>query len=129
MVNSEGVHWPPRVYLHIEGGKVDWSIYRIDETDIEYVLVENTRRAEIFQAIEREREYQVRKWGTIEQNPHTVFEWLGIMQKELSEAQIAWIENEGDKEALRELLQAVAVGIACLEQHGVYEREEPPATS
>jgi hypothetical protein len=44
----------------------------------------------------------------------------------------AWSTNGGDYEALHELRQALAVGVACCEQHGVETRSkhlEPPVES
>lgn len=83
-------------------------------------------RAEIFAAINRERGYQEREYPA---NPHTVAEWCVIMHNELSEAMQAWSEGsreDGDVFALEEILQVVAVGVACMEQHypehGVRER-------
>ena len=80
-------------------------------------------RINVFDAIDRERWYQDEKWGTIKDHPHDVPGWLLIMQSELNEALEAWVHNGGDTEALREIIQVVATGVACLEQHGVFERE------
>ena len=84
----------------------------------------SSRRKIIQQAISRERDYQDEKWGD---NPHSVGEWLLIVEAELSEAKRAWVKNEGNEDALKELLQAVAVGVACMEQHGIVERSHHPA--
>ena len=46
------------------------------------------------------------------------------MESELAEAKEAWVHNGGNEEALREILQVVATGVACLEQHGIVEREK-----
>ncbi len=78
---------------------------------------------EVVSAIGRERGYQDEKWGTIKDHPHDVPGWLLIMKSELDEAFEAWVHNGGKQEALREILQVVATGVACLEQHGVFERE------
>lgn len=78
-----------------------------------------TTRGHIFDAIGREREYQDAKWRA---NPHTVGEWLLIVESELQEAKQAWCKTGGDFGALEELLQVIAVGVAALEQHGVFER-------
>ena len=83
----------------------------------------DTKRLALFDAIDREREYQDRKWGTIQEHPHEVPGWLLIIQSELNEAMEEWVHNGGDKEALREILQVIATGVACLEQHGVVERK------
>jgi NTP pyrophosphatase (non-canonical NTP hydrolase) len=82
----------------------------------------NQRQA-IFKAVERERSYQDLKWGTIHQHPHDVAGYLLIMQGELDEAIRGWQKGKGDADALREVLQVIAVGFACLEQHGVIERD------
>lgn len=81
-------------------------------------------RLDIFAAVAREREYQDKKWGCVEAHPHTVGEWLLIMEAELNEAKQAWCKNGGDISALEEMLQVVAVGVAAMEQHGVIERLE-----
>jgi hypothetical protein len=76
----------------------------------------------VFEAIARERDYQDAKWGTIQERPHTVGEWLLIAEHELQEAKDAWCTGRGDEGALEELLQAITVGVACLEQHGIVMR-------
>ena len=77
---------------------------------------------EIHDAIQAERAYQDGKWGNFKAHPHTVMEWLAIMEGELQEAKQAWLKGNGDQEALKELLQVVSVGVACMEQHGVVRR-------
>jgi hypothetical protein len=79
------------------------------------------QRGHIFSAINRERGWQDGKWGD---NPHEVGGWLTIMRRELREAEDAWCTSRGNDDALREILQVIAVGIACLEQYGVVERME-----
>lgn len=83
-----------------------------------------TTQLEIIAAIVRERDHQTRKHGSIEEHPHTVGEWLLIMEAELAEAKQAWCKGSGDEGALREMLQVVATGFAAMEQHGVAERED-----
>ena len=80
-----------------------------------------TTRQNVFEAIQRERTYQDAKWGTIEQRPHTVGEWLLIAESELQEAKTAWCKGHGDAGALEELIQVAAVAVACMEQHGIVE--------
>lgn len=41
----------------------------------------------VYEAIESERRYQDRKWGTVEQHPHEVGAWLTLMRKHLSDAE------------------------------------------
>jgi len=78
-------------------------------------------KVDIARAVLNEREYQDTKWGTIEDRPHTVGEWLLIAEQELHEAKLEWCRGKGDHGALEELLQVIAVGFACLEQHGIVE--------
>lgn len=78
-----------------------------------------TNRQQVYEAVSRERDYQDRKWG---ERGHTVGNFLLILEGELEEAKQAWRKGVGDTTALQELLQVVAVGVACLEAHGVVER-------
>lgn len=80
-------------------------------------------RAAIVGAISRERDYQDSKWGTIQEHPHSVAEWLLIMERKLEHAKDAWMTNRGHDEALCELLKVVSVGFAAMEQHGIIDRD------
>ncbi len=72
-------------------------------------------------ALTKERRHQDRKYGSPARRGLSVAEYLQIARAELDEAQASM--TDGDEEnALRELLQVIAVGVACLEQHGVVER-------
>jgi hypothetical protein len=79
-------------------------------------------RAKVFEAIDRERCWQEQKWGTNQDHPHTVGEWLLIIESELNEAKQGWVKGRGDADALSELIQVAAVAVAALEQHGAIER-------
>jgi hypothetical protein len=77
---------------------------------------------DVLTALHDERVYQNRKWGTIEQHPHEVGGYLSLMRKLLRDAEDQWQSQRGDVGALDELRKVVAVGIACLEQHGAVPR-------
>jgi hypothetical protein len=79
-------------------------------------------RATIYDVIDGERDHQDAKWGTIQQHPHEVGGWLLIMEKLLDDARRAWASSRGDGPALEEVRKVVAVGVACMEQHGVTPR-------
>lgn len=81
-------------------------------------------REAVFAAITTEREFQDKKWGTIQQHPHEVGGWMTIMRKLLSDAEAAWSNGRGNQGALDELRKVVAVGVACMEQHGAVPRGE-----
>lgn len=81
------------------------------------------KRALIYHALDRERHYQNLKWGPPE---HDVAGWLLIIESELAEAKQAWVKGDGDLDALAEILQLAATAVACIEQHGIYERTKEP---
>jgi hypothetical protein len=83
------------------------------------------RPAEVIEAISIEREFQDQKHGSLDKSPHTIGEWILIMEAELQEAKVALIKGgKGRDSVLREILQTTAVGFACLEQHGIDGVEE-----
>lgn len=69
----------------------------------------------ILQAIYSERIYQEKKWPG---NRHTTAEWLLIMQKCMDDANRAWVCRKHDDQALHEIRQVVATGVAAMEQCG-----------
>lgn len=76
----------------------------------------------VIAVILEERKYQDHKWGPIKSHPHEVGSWLMIMDQLLDKAKKNWMTLHGDIAALDELRQVVAVGFACMEQHGVPNR-------
>jgi hypothetical protein len=76
-------------------------------------------RTKVYDAIDSERNYQDRKWGTVDQHPHEVGGWLTLMRKLLTDAEAAWAGSNGDYTALQEIRKVLAVGVACAEQHGL----------
>ncbi len=89
-------------------------------------------RSLVFEAVNSERDFQDRKWGTVDRHPHEVGGWITIMRKLLGDAEAAWASSAGDRSALEEIRKIIAVGVACCEQHGVTTRSkftEPPVES
>ena len=89
-------------------------------------------RERVYGAIDSERSFQDRKWGTIEEHPHEVGGWLTIMRALLRDAEAAWTTRASDYDALSEIRKVIATGVACCEQHGVSTRSkfpEPPVES
>jgi len=89
-------------------------------------------RQKVYAAVDSERTFQDRKWGTIEKHPHEVGAWLTIMRKLLTDAEQAWSSAAGDYSALEEIRKVIATGVACCEQHGIQTRSkfiEPPVES
>jgi len=79
-------------------------------------------KMDVLEAIEKERMFQDEKHGTILKNPHSVAVWLLLMKAEMDEAFHAAIKGgKGRDNVIKEVIQVVALGVACLEQHGVEE--------
>jgi len=77
-------------------------------------------REEVSVLIGEERLHQDIKHGVLEEHGHTIGEWILIMEAELAEAKAAIIKGgSGRNHVLHEILQVVATGVACLEQHGI----------
>ncbi len=81
-------------------------------------------RQAVYVAIDSERDFQDRKWGTVSQHPHEIGGWLTLMRKLLRDAEVEWAESAGDYIALQEIRKVIAVGVACCEQHGVETRSK-----
>ena len=81
-----------------------------------------TPRADVYRAIDRERDHQDVKWGLVDEHPHEVGAWILIMESVLEDARKAWQRNHGDEQALAAIQKVVATGCACLEQHGTVAR-------
>ena len=75
-------------------------------------------RNTVFEAISSERDYQDRKWGTIDKHPHEVGGYLTIMRNILAQADAAWSAAAGDYGSLEEIRKLAATAVACMEQHG-----------
>lgn len=74
---------------------------------------------ELYEAIQRERAYQLAKYPSENDRPRTTSGYMIVAEQELGEAWLAFCrEANGDEEARRELLQVVAVGVAWCESRG-----------
>lgn len=89
-------------------------------------------RAEVYEALDGEREYQEIRWGvascegrTPEDHQHSVSEWLIYMQDYLTEA-IHIVARNADPAAsilaLAHVRKITAMGVACMEQLGAQKR-------
>lgn len=86
-----------------------------DATSKKLRSLEGLVHFDVLKAIQSERAYQEQKWPG---HMHTVAEWLLIMQKCLDDAKRAWVTGHGDEQALHEIRQVTAVGVAAMEQCG-----------
>ena len=75
---------------------------------------------QVLEAVAEERRHQDTKHGPIESHGHTLGEWILIMESELAEAKEALIKGGTGRNAVKaEIIQVIATGFACLEQHGL----------
>lgn len=79
-------------------------------------------RSKVYEAVDSERAYQDRKWGTVVQHPHEVGGWLLLMDNALRQAKEAWAGAPNDHAALEEVRKVIGLGVACAEQHGLRPR-------
>lgn len=84
-----------------------------------------TDQESVFDAISEERMYQDEKMGDISHHQHSIPEWLLMMRKLIEKAETDWMNN-GNDEALKSLLKATSIGVACMEQHGVKTPDNRP---
>ena len=87
------------------------------------------KRQLVIDAIKSERDYQDRKWGTVEERPHEVGSWLLLMDVHLQRAKTSVAESNSDIAALEALRKVLAIGLACAEQHGITPRSPWPPVS
>jgi len=105
-------------------------------------------RNEVFQCLQRERLFQQKKWKTpsvfdlgmgpihatklidddkeVIEWSHDILSWIGMMEVYLNDAKHELTHFGGQIgriDGLHELRKAVALGVACLEQHGCPERK------
>ncbi len=86
-------------------------------------------RIQVFDAIDSERAYQDRKWGTIQEHPHEVGGYLALMEVHVRRAMEAWAGANTDAAALECLRKVLAIGVACAEQHGMPGRSRTQPVS
>lgn len=77
-------------------------------------------RNEIYAAIDRERHHQNLKYGDAHDRNLGILTWIDIALRDLLIARTAPDHDH----ALVELLRVAAVCIACLEVHGLVERDD-----
>lgn len=80
-------------------------------------------RQDVYNEIERERNYQDQKWGT--NRSHQLPSWLLIMKSLIQDAEDAWMGTKTKyckDDILKKILQCSAVGVAALEEHGIVKR-------
>lgn len=86
------------------------------------ILPQSPEQGNALLAVLGERTYQNIKHGPVDTHGHTIGGWIFVMEAELAEAKLAAIKGgKGRDSVLMEIVQVVATGLACLEQHGIKE--------
>ena len=75
--------------------------------------------ADVTAAVLEERRYQDYKWGNLNEHPHDLSTWLCLVNKKLRWAVDSFFGHDDREVVLSTLVEAVALGVAALEQHGI----------
>ena len=89
-----------------------------------------TTRAEVYAAIDSERDYQDNLGNDRASNPtygtgsidHTVGDFVTMMQYYQNQLTEAWTANPGDQAALDVVRKIGGIAVNCMEQHGAIKR-------
>ena len=76
-------------------------------------------RKEVYSRIDTERDYQDLIWSG---HTHEVGAYITMLRHYVTKAEQAWTENQGDTPALDVIRKITAIGVHCMEEHGVPER-------
>jgi hypothetical protein len=76
-------------------------------------------RAEVYRAIDGEREYQETKWPD---HKHEVAAYLTMLRSYMNKADAAWTDNVGEEAALDVVRKIAGIAVSCMEQNGVVHR-------
>lgn len=86
-------------------------------------------RQKVYEVIDQERTYQKLRWGynnpasKLEEAEHCVCDFLVYMKDYLNDAFRMASRKPGNKHALDFIRKVTALGVACMEQNGVVERD------
>lgn len=89
-----------------------------------------TPRADVYAALDSERDYQDQRWGPTEsQGLHSIEEFILYMEDYLAEAKhllARAAQADAYPAALANMRKVTAMGVACMEQHGAPLRKIQP---
>ncbi len=83
-------------------------------------------RAEVYEAIDTERAYQLKLWSRGEaDDPLTIGEYVLLLEEYAAKARYMWSgEIAPETETLEVVRKIAALGVACMEEHGAPRRQE-----
>lgn len=80
-------------------------------------------RAEVYRRIDSERDYQDRLPGSrTDGRPHTVGDYVTMLQHYQNELVREWTMNPGDYRALDVIRKIAGIAVHCMEDHGAPSR-------
>lgn len=80
-------------------------------------------KEEVLQAIETEREYQIKKWGIPRQHREDFAGWILLMETQMDRVKEAWRGADNDLAAKNELRKLLTIAFVAAEDHGIPNRE------
>jgi hypothetical protein len=78
-------------------------------------------RQEVFNVLDGERNYQVLKWGTLDER-NNIGDFLIYMERELHKAKLAYYSPDEPQNVMDAIRKVTATGVAALERHGAPAR-------
>ena len=80
-------------------------------------------RAEVYDAIDGERDYQNKQWSGPD-HQHEVGAYITLLAAYVQKAQTAWTDKSGDYDALHVIRKIAGIAVHCMEEHGAPKRGE-----
>lgn len=102
--------------------KCDIGKAKSTETYAELTEALKDPRILAYKAIDTERNFQDRQWGSDKR--HDVGAWILLMEEACLKARQAWYNAKGDQEALERVRVIGSLAVCCMEHNGAYERIE-----
>jgi hypothetical protein len=90
--------------------------------------MQTSTRAEVYHALDSERDYQDRRWNpstTTSGGDHSITEWIAYMEDYLAEAKhvlARTARQDAYPQVLHIMRKVTAMGVKCMEQHGALVR-------
>ena len=78
-------------------------------------------RGEVYEALDSEREYQIRKWGDLDDR-NAIGDFLIYMERELQKARDSYYSPDEPRGVLDGIRKVTAIGVATLEKYGAPKR-------
>jgi hypothetical protein len=103
------------------------QLYLTEESVAEFLDRPHKRRL-AYLAIDSERDYQDKVWGTQdESNPLTIGEFVLLLEDYVHEARVVWAgEPKPETQTLEFIRKVAGIAVNCMEQHGQPHRDGPP---